>query len=288
VILSIPTAADLEREVDRYVNLKPVEYLTPPQLLRNLISDINRVALPYIDYLDSRCETTLSDLEAAIDRFLANDRQGKQALEDFERTRAVVKQLEPEVHALRLRIDAHSRDSVELIDLGKRLKLKIAELDLVERQMSRYGPIFENSIARLKAVMPTLKGLGDQLDLARNQFLKGLRWLILLRGMSAAALIAPAAFAFLITFTLDRISQFLDKTMLDWLRGSYHDVGLLALFAAQTVCLTPVTSALIETFCDRKFDQLVARFHALAKELGDIDNQLGAASLRIEKLAAGR
>ncbi len=299
MIFSEPSPDDLSHLIQKYADAKPAEYLSPPDLLRQLIREINPVATALIDHLHNRASDLSDKLQKSAEEFIAADKSGIQARENLPKNNQIIVELDAEVRQIQIEIATVTKSIVpgrslpelnaiqsKLDILRKRLDLRTAELDFASRKLDKYGEIFDQSLARLDEFKPRLKAIADRIDQTRTPFSRALRWLAVLESLRFLAFGLPVLIALVTTLLFDRFSQQLDLATQNWLPGNYHDAGLLAIFAAQTLIITPLLSQLMEPFWERRFDAAITRLHTLTNELSQANASLDDTTTQISALQA--
>lgn len=288
MMLSEPSPAQIDEIVNKYARARSFTYVEPPQLLQELVRDVNEVAFPYMEYLRMQASDLGKDLLAATSKYIAADKAGIQAREDLKRTDPMVRDISREIASLTDQIDASRSSPAKLAELSKKLALRRAELDLVERKLNEYDAIFQRSAERLDSLKPILREVGEHLSRIDGQFTKGRHLRVLAQLVRFTAFILPVALAFVITLVFDRFDERIETWMRTWLPGNHHDAVLLALFAGQILWLSPVISAVSQPFWEHRTDWVLERFRTLSADLGSVNLRLVEVDAQIKAILSAK
>ncbi len=288
MMLSEPSPAQIDEIVNKYARARSFTYVEPPQLLQELVRDVNEVPFPYMEYLRMQASDLGKDLLAATSKYIAADKAGIQAREDLKRTDPMVRDISREIASLTDQIDASRSSPAKLAELSKKLALRRAELDLVERKLNEYDAIFQRSAERLDSLKPILREVGEHLSRIDGQFTKGRHLRVLAQLVRFTAFILPVALAFVITLVFDRFDERIETWMRTWLPGNHHDAVLLALFAGQILWLSPVISAVSQPFWEHRTDWVLERFRTLSADLGSVNLRLVEVDAQIKAILSAK
>lgn len=281
-----PSSIEIDALVDKYDKLRLPDALTPPQLLRTLHREIDKVTLPCLASLHQRSIIAYDALGEFAKHVVKADKPViDESVRKAKRAKGTAKEIDREIEQIERELKSLPPDSPKRDQLVKALKIRVGDFELLLSRLEACRGQISSSEERIEALIPAVEDVQKRVTALRGRFTRNMFWLELAVVTSQLVIALPFAIAFVTTLAFDKSTPVLELVTARFAPKEYHEIVLLAIFGLQVLALTPVIDAMSTRLWWRNFDRTMKVVRSLSTEARAVEAELVEAENKLAVLS---